>query len=350
MKLERKIVQGIHGVNAPANLYYYLQSAVELEHSTIPPYLTALFSIKPGKNIEISRLLREIVMQEMLHMCIAGNILVAIGGHPKINSPRFIPHYPGNLPLNIGGKDFIVGIERLSIEVVKNTFMRIEEPEDPIPVAQPKLMAGALGEMPDFATIGEFYEALKAKIRQLGESIFIVGPERQVLSWFPPDELFPIVSVESACRAIDIIIRQGEGTTTKPYEEGHDPAHYYKFGEIAAGRALVQTPDGYAYAGAPIPFDAEGVWPLKANCKIADFPEGSQARTRIDRYAYSYSSLLNALHRCFNGHPHELDGAIGLMYALKVEAVAMMQTPVADGASETVGPSYEYRDSQGGMA
>jgi len=53
---------------------------------------------------------------------------------------------------------------------------------------------------------------------------------------------------------------------------------------------------------------------------------GTQARTRIERFAYSYATLLNALQTVFNGHPEKLDAAIGMMYDLRVFAVDLMQT------------------------
>jgi hypothetical protein len=36
---------------------------------------------------------------------------------------------------------------------------------------------------------------------------------------------------------------------------------------------------------------------------IADFAPRTQACTRIDAFAYNYSSLLNALHHTFNDDP-----------------------------------------------
>lgn len=345
IRLDRRVVDAVRAAEDRADLYIWLQNAVELEHSTIPPYLTAMYSLKDGTNDDIGRLIRSIVVEEMLHLTIAGNILVAIGGHPAINTPNFIPKYPGHLPMSIGGADFVVGIEAFSKPLVENVFMRIEEPEHPIPV-----QTLALGEaVPDFATIGEFYAALKEKLAELvgqGKPVFTVGPDRQVLRWFPKNELFPIVDLKSACRGIDIIVDQGEGTSTDPFQSPGDPAHYYKFGEILHGRTIVKTDTGYAYAGAPIPFDPAGIYPMKPNPKIADFEPGSQAHTRVSEFAYAYSSLLNALHQAFNGAPGRIDTAIGLMYELKMIAVSLMETPVGNG--QTAGPSYEYVDVLGG--
>jgi hypothetical protein len=59
--------------------------------------------------------------------------------------------------------------------------------------------------------------------------------------------------------------------------------------------------------------------------------------------------LLNALHYTFSGQPEKLDAAIGLMFDLRVQAVALMQTDAGDDSGLTVGPSFEYVDVQGGM-
>ena len=347
IKLQPGIISGIRAATSADELWVYLQNAIELEHSTIPPYLTAMFSLKPGTNREIAQHIRGIVIEEMLHMTIAANILIAIGGSPAINQPDFVPKYPGPLPMNIG--DLQVGIEAFSIGLVKGTFMDIEEPENPIPV-QVGLAATAA---PQFATIGAFYDAIKDQLRALGQSIFVqTGAPPQVVNanWFDADRLFTITDVETACRAIDIIKREGEGTSDSPFE-GLDgvPAHFYRFGEIAAGKELVKTDTGFAYGGTPVVFNGDGVWPLRPNCKIGDFAQGTQARTRIDAFAYDYSALLNALHNAFNGDPAQLDTAIALMYDLRVSAVALMETDTGDGSGQTVGPSFEYVDRQGGM-
>lgn len=344
IRLRPEIISAIQAVEDPIDLHRYLQCAVELEHSTIPPYLTAMLSLRPGTNLRIAALIRSIIVQEMLHMSIAANILIAIGGHPQIDKRGFVPDYPGPLPMDIGN-GLIVGIETFSMPLVKNIFMAIEEPEQEIPI---KLSAAEQG----YATIGQFYDAIQERIRALGPSIFVhktAPPQVVAPRWFAPDKLFPIVDVDSACHAIDIIKLEGEGTALDPFQAPGEPAHFYTFGSIVAGRELVVTADGYAYAGTPIEFDPSAVWPLRPNCKIADFAVGSQARTRIEQFAYNYSALLNALHITFNGHPETLDRAIGLMYDLRVLAAAMMQTVADEASGLTVGPSFEYVKTQGGM-
>jgi hypothetical protein len=337
IRLDRRVVEAVRAASRREELYPWLQKAIELEHSTIPPYLTAMFSLKPGTNAEIASLILSVVQEEMLHMSIVGNILIAIGGNPGINTKGFIPIYPGPLPMAIGGSDFKVGIEAFSKPLVHDIFMEIEKPEHPIPVSTLSMQT-----VPDFATIGEFYAALSKKLSDFGKSIFTVPASQQVLSWFDPARLFPITDVETADKGIRIIVDEGEGTSTDPFQSPGDPAHYYKFGEIFFGHKLIKTATGFAYGGAPIPFDAAGVYPMKPNPKIADFALGTQARTRVQEFSLAYSSLLNALHIAFNGHPEKIDSAIGLMYELKMIAVSLMQTSAGDGSDATAGPSFEY--------
>ena len=344
LKISRAWIEGVEQAVRKEDLYLYLQNAIELEHATIPPYLTAMFSLKPGTNEEIRHLIRSIVIEEMLHLTVSANILVAIGGSPQINTPEFIPNYPGPLPMGIGGQGFVVGIEPFSKQLVHDVFMVIEEPEDPIPIAT---LAAADEE---FGTIGEFYRAIQKKIVELGNGIFVPGSEnRQVQEWFGYTHLFPITDVDGAVKAIELVVTEGEGTSSDPFQSPGDPAHYYAFGEIYHGRKIIKTKTGYAYGGAPIPFDESGVYPMKPNAKISDYPEGTQARVRVEQYAYTYSSLLNALHKSFNGHPDNIQTAMGLMYELRIEAVSLMSTELNDGSGLTAGPSYQYVNVQGGM-
>src|SRR5262249_36943662 len=72
-----------------------LQSAIDLELSTLPPYLCGMWSIKDSSTTAAS-LINSVVLEEMLHMGLACNMLTTIGGTPQIDSG--IPTYPGPLP------------------------------------------------------------------------------------------------------------------------------------------------------------------------------------------------------------------------------------------------------------
>ena len=117
LKLQGTIFSGLVNATDALALCQLVQKAIELEHSTIPPYLTAMFSLKPGTNKEVSEVIHSIVVEEMLHMAIMCNIMNALGGSPIINKPTFIPNYPTSLPMGIGDQ-LIVGLEKYSLVVI----------------------------------------------------------------------------------------------------------------------------------------------------------------------------------------------------------------------------------------
>ena len=55
---------------------------MELEHATIPPYLTALYSIHPTPTPTPPHILRVVAVEEMLHLTLVANVLNAVGGSP----------------------------------------------------------------------------------------------------------------------------------------------------------------------------------------------------------------------------------------------------------------------------
>ncbi|MES2518052.1 MAG: ferritin-like protein, partial [Bacteroidota bacterium] len=252
LKIDSKYVQMAQEASSLPELHFLLQKAIELEHSTIPPYLTAMYSLKPNMNKVQRAIIHSIVVEEMLHMSISANILNALGGHPKINTKHFVPDYPGNLPMGIGGTSLVVGLEMYSTDLVKNVFMEIEEPENPI--IFPTLMAKAL---PTFSTIGAFYQAIQQKIDEIAPEKLPGHEHKQVTSnFFSSEVLYPIIYKKNAIDAINIIIDQGEGTTDSPLGGEHEYAHYYRFEELYYGKRLVQNPDspnGYSFTGEAIP-------------------------------------------------------------------------------------------------
>jgi rubrerythrin len=82
-----------------------MQTAIELEHATIPTYLTANFTLFNTGNDQISELIGSVLGEEMLHLSIACNVLNAIGGSPVLNKPGFIPRYPGTLCPAVWSRD-----------------------------------------------------------------------------------------------------------------------------------------------------------------------------------------------------------------------------------------------------
>ncbi len=330
----------VKSLDTPGGLQTALQTAIKLEHATIPTYLYAMFSIKPGSNSSIENLISSVVIEEMLHMSLACNILNAIGGSPVIDELGFIPNYPTHLPGTVEHQ-LMVPLAPFSYDLIKNVFMVIEEPEDPQNFPSKALADAADGNK----TIGWFYDTIKQRLHDAGPSIWVGDQSRQVTYQYMP-ELTEVYDYNSAAAAIKLIVDQGEGTTTNPMEPGSaaEPAHYYRFEEIIKGNKLVADPNsplGYSYSGDPIPFDSTGVYPTIINPKASVYPAGTQARYACDTFNYTYTTLLKCLHSAFNGNPAQLDDALGIMESLKEQAVDLMTFDAGNGT--TAGPSFEYQ-------
>src|SRR6266702_7216455 len=140
------------GISTLSDLQAALQTAMQLEFATIPPYLCAQWSINSDPS-GVGSLIEDVVVQEMFHFALAGNMLSAINGTADIANVSFVPTYPTNvLPGKIPQK-LAVDLLPLSTQQLQ-VFMQIELPEFP-PVA-----LTALRDAP--ATIGAFYDTIAA--------------------------------------------------------------------------------------------------------------------------------------------------------------------------------------------
>ncbi|HEX5753665.1 MAG TPA: ferritin-like protein [Archangium sp.] len=337
--LKRQVLEGLTAPTSAQALWPALQQAIELEHATIPVYLYAKYSLDPTKNAEISSILDSVIIEEMLHMTLASNVLNALGGSPSIDKPGFIPSYPGPLPGGVQS-GLIVNLAPFSMTQLQ-TFLDIEQPEDPLNFP----VAALAEEAAQPITIGQFYTAISDAIALLGDGAFVNPPRNQV----GPDimrEAIVVTDVATAQQALTTIIEQGEGTSTSPEEVvGKGVAHYYRYMQIQKGKLLVPAPPPahYAYAGAPVSFDSTGVYNVPTNPKSANYPAGGAQQFACDNFNYTYTSLLLALHSLFNGQntQAQFNTAIGLMMSLKGQAKAMM-SGIPNPAVFT-GPSFEYQ-------
>jgi len=334
-------------LDQPSSLRQALQTAIELEHATIPVYLYALYSIEPGANTMIAGMIKSVVLEEMTHMGLACNLLNAVGGAPVIAKPDFVPRYPGHLPGSVG-TGFEVCLAPLNLDLVKNVFMAIEQPEDPFEFRAELAVAA------DQLTIGEFYAAIADQLKAAGAAAFTGDPGRQVTHQLGQEGLIAITGLDSALSAIGTIVEEGEGTQKSPFDQEGEFAHYYRFEEIHRGRSLVEIPNlppgtptknRYAFTGDPIPFEPAGVRSLLLNPHTASYAAGSAGAAANHNFNYTYTAALKSLHATFNGRPDQLLSAVGLMESAKQIALEMGRLPVdpASPAGPFAGPSFEWQ-------
>ena len=321
-----------------SHLLAALQTALQLEHATLPPYLVATYSLK-DENAGIAELILDVTYEEMLHMTLVCNLINALGGSPSLNGPDFIPKYPGPLPGAV--PDLIVPLARFDKNLLENVFMKIEAPEKPqdFPVI-------AAAESKPARTIGQFYGLIKEIIREGGDALFANGdPTRQVIRRIDDDRSTAVTNAATALAAIDLIVEQGEGTNESPLEAATgEPAHYYRFAEILHGRALQadsSRPEGFSYSGAPINFDEAAVYPVKENLHVAEIPADSMARPIAEEFNRQYTRMLSHLHRGFNGELGQINLAVNIMSNdLTSLARQLVQIEIEPGLN--AGPTFEF--------
>ena len=189
-------------------LRMYLQGALEIEHLTIPPYLTAMYTIRAGTNRDAYYTIRSIVLEEMLHMTLVANLLNAVGGRPRVAHPDFVRSYPARLPYS--ALDVTIPLQHFSPAAMR-TFLLIERPQH--------LDDGLLQSGQGWTSIGQFYDFIRTGlltlVEELGEDkVFCGRTQRQV---GPEDfynsggEAFPVTDLKSALLALRVVTEQGEG-------------------------------------------------------------------------------------------------------------------------------------------
>ncbi len=324
----------------------HLQTAVEVEHSTLPPYLCALYSIVEGSNAEAVEVISSVVLEEMLHLTLAANLLNAVGGRPVLDSPDLLPAYPAFLPHS--DRSVELSLRRFSRTAVEG-FLAIEHPG----------AAGSGSQDDVFATIGQFYRAIdEALVRlcaELGEiALFCGDPARQVTDavyYGGSGRIVAVTDLASARRALAEIVEQGEGLDHDSIYDGDQDmfhperdsiGHYFRFQELLLQRryATGDTPSS-GPSGAAIAVDWSAVYPMRVNPRSSDHAAGTPVHEAMAAFNSSYCTVLQLLEQTFNGVPTLLAIATGAMYGLKEQMIELIGLDSGDGTS-TAGPSFEW--------
>jgi hypothetical protein len=341
--------------------YDYLYTAMQLEHATIPTYLTTLYSIHPGTNVDATQVIRVVAVEEMLHLTLAANIMNAIGGTVDLTKPGFLPSFPTYLP--DGETDFQVDLQKFSKDALK-TFLSIERPAETRPQdlvetghglvkredEKARLLPSQKFEDEDlhFYSIGEFYKAIQDGLEhlceELGEdTVFSGDPAKQVTSEYyysGGGEIIPVVDLASAKQAIELISEQGEGYEGSIIDFESEISHYYRFDQLVQGRYYVPGDKAGEPTGDPIDVDWDAVYPIRKNLRVADLPEGSELRAAAENFNAEYKNFLKDLTVAFSGQPGDLIKAVGTMFHVKDKMVELMRVPIP-GTNENAAPTFE---------
>jgi hypothetical protein len=264
-------------INSYEDLTNAIQLAIQLEFATIPPYLCAQWSIREDPN-RVELLIHEIVSQEMSHLALAGNVLSAINGSPKLAFADFIPNYPvKELPGGIF-QPMPVQLLPLTREQI-SVFMQIEHPEFPIAMIEPD---------EDPTSIGEFYQELIQGLKKVNPRI---NPNSNQV---PIQHFKKIATLQDAISILEHIAEEGEGTLESPLQppfalDRSTLAHYYTFKELYLQRKLVFLDGHWVFEGEHIELP-----------KLYQFEKSSNEFELNTQFSETLSQLLVDLEKCWS--------------------------------------------------
>jgi Ferritin-like len=282
MKTIAQFVQD--GIKSTPDLMDALQTAMRLEFSTLPPYLCAEWSIDFNNDPDdVMTMIHGIVIQEMYHFALAGNMLSAIGGKPSVANAAFLTTYPTNtLP---GDIHQTLAVDLLPLSPAQlQVFMQIEQPEFPplgLTAANPPATIAAF-----YGTISTAFSTVKPAIDLNAHYVAAVGQ---------------IKSIDDAVAAIDKIKTEGEGTPKSPDQptaDGGKLAHYYMFKQIYVGKQFVPTANNkWDFVGPQIRFPG-----------VINFVR-SPANSDMPAFKQQLATLLGNLDGCWSaGNPPDTGG------------------------------------------
>ncbi len=346
---------GISNVN---HLVNHLKQAAYLELSSIPMYLYAGFSVgsrgysqwSPG--LGAFRLIRSVVVEEMLHLCLVRNVLVAVGHGDDIKfyDKGFVPSYPS--PMLHRYPTLMLHLAPCSPELARDVFMEFERPTAQAGEGKPPK-----GQYP---TIGAFYRAVSKGLTdldtKLGPSLWANNqPTVQYVSAYWNNdgggEPLLVENLTTALEALTMIMEQGEGIDATAASVPIDPLnptpglnelpHYTKFKQIADG------------------IDPLGpVWSLPTDPRATDYQADEAIASINTLFNASYCYVLHMLDLLYatswadmkpgttDKRYHYERTFISAMQGILVSvAEAMVSTPVTKGlygGKGNAGPSFEY--------
>lgn len=347
-----------------------LQSAIELEFSTLPIYLSSLFSLEV-QNYTAYNVIRSVAMEEMVHMAIASNLLAALGGTPIIRNID-VKFPTKGLP---GGAepDLTVGLTQFSKNQLEN-FMRIERPQ---------FLVDSLQSSEEYPTIGVFYQEIKEAIYANRDEVVAAvkastDPRNTTASKQVPDSIgLPrfiydknIDPVEMLCSGIDEIMEQGEGTQAKSIVTNskleYEESHYAKFASLYYGHAYLEPADKKQLTSENEPEFFKGSevgWPSVLNimavpsdgyAKILaldtngpDSEKGTNVMAQLDAFDAAFSNMMMTLDLVWNptaqGSWNSITPSASKMINYKVfQNVAEMQQSVG-GLGTAVHGMMDFR-------
>ncbi|MBA2625658.1 MAG: ferritin-like protein [Acidimicrobiia bacterium] len=368
--------------NAPAlqietrdELVSLLHEAAELEHGLVCSYLFTACTLKEDGTEDLSGqqaeavtrwrgLLTSVALEEMLHLALVSNLLTALGAAPHLRRPAFPQssrYYPGGITIEL----------RRFSDTTITRFIHLERPEGvdieeevlsdqavQVDADAPEVAPGALRaphdeveEVPTeaFSTVGHLYQAIEDGlchlVEQRGEDAVFIGPPRAqaTATDFQLPDLVAVTDLESARRAVEVLVVQGEGV-----RGDWTDAHYGKFLRVREELRALQADDGDFDPARPVLANPAAHIPVGgADGRLVEEPITAAVMTLCN----GCYELMTAMLLRFFSHTDESDDALGTLVqralglmSAAIRPLGMLLTTLPAGAGHgeaTAGPSFE---------
>ena len=300
------------------------------------------------------KILLEISEQEMLHLAIVQNLLTAVGAAPRFARPNFpMPAYSYPAGVRIELVPFGEEALRHFAYLERPEGMAVDDAEGFEAIEQAVPLPHDEGDeivphLQEFETIGQLYRSIQDGIELLAERL---GPDRLFIGpanaqateeHFRWPELVAVTDVESARRAIDTIVEQGEGASGEWRE-----AHFGRLLGILDEYLAIRAADPAFQPARPVV--AANVRPQPTGIVVPLITDPGTTRC-MDLLNVVYEVLLQLLSRYFahtDETPEQLsvlaDVSVGLMYsAIKPLGTVVTTLPIGlERPGATAGPGFE---------
>jgi CDGSH-type Zn-finger protein len=358
-------------VTTREELLYLLTRASELEHNLACVYLYAGYSLKtdvresgmtPAELNAVrgwKRKIAHVAIEEMLHLAQVCNLTTAVGGaahFARSNFPIPATAFPFGIEMSLEPfsmalierlvcyempddgvlpKDRAAEYDALFARVAHHTdddTLRAQNTVEPFDV--------------DFRTIGEFYRKIESAYSCIyPERLFIGDPSAQSNPQYLdfPKELVVVTDVESARRAIEMIIEQGESPTKE-----HPDAHFCVFDGIR--REYAALLDAAQREGRT--FDP--VRPLLSNPRTRGIADALGAHRITDPVAQELGGLFNSAYALmlamlarFFAHGDETEEEMRMLARGTLRIMASGLRPLGESLAKTPA-GHEYPGKNAG--
>lgn len=219
-------------IESREDLVFVLSEASALEHMIMCEYLFAAFSLKRSEPEGVSesqlakirswdKVITTVAVQEMTHLALVNNMLVAVGAGP------FFQHANFPQPSRYFSPNIRLALVPFGEQALRH-FLYLERPEgmsvEGVPgfevlgdLSPPELKGGIVPQQQYFSTVGNLYRGIEKGFGDLvdkyGEDGVFIGAEHAQATHeiFDIPGLLEVKDLASARRAVDGIVEMGEG-------------------------------------------------------------------------------------------------------------------------------------------